>query len=76
MADYQAPDITEYMFVKDKYKKLQQSVRTLERKVEIGQVNNVLFFFFKYGRISPACSAGISVTSAPLGSHQTNFHFS
>ena len=39
MTDYQAPDITEYMRVKDRHKKLQQSVHTWERKVGIAQVN-------------------------------------
>ncbi|KAL6107047.1 ccdc113 [Pungitius sinensis] len=31
MRDYQAPDIPEYMHVKDKHKKLQRSIRTWER---------------------------------------------
>lgn len=38
MADYQAPGIIEYMHVKDKQKKLQQSIHTLERKVGIAEV--------------------------------------
>ncbi|XP_039988377.1 coiled-coil domain-containing protein 113 isoform X2 [Xiphias gladius] len=38
MTDYQAPDITEYMHVKDKHKKLQQSIRTWERKVGIAEM--------------------------------------
>ncbi|XP_018548847.1 coiled-coil domain-containing protein 113, partial [Lates calcarifer] len=38
MSDYQAPDITEYMHVKDKYKKLQQSIHTWERKVGIAEM--------------------------------------
>uniref|UniRef100_A0A8C4NU75 Cilia- and flagella-associated protein 263 n=1 Tax=Dicentrarchus labrax TaxID=13489 RepID=A0A8C4NU75_DICLA len=38
MTDYQAPDIIEYMHVKDKHKKLQQSIHTLERKVGIAQM--------------------------------------
>ncbi|XP_069019341.1 cilia- and flagella-associated protein 263 [Embiotoca jacksoni] len=38
LADYQAPDITEYMHVKDKHKKLQQSVQTWERKVGIAEM--------------------------------------
>ncbi|XP_036961856.1 coiled-coil domain-containing protein 113 isoform X1 [Acanthopagrus latus] len=38
MTDYQAPDITEYMRVKDRHKKLQQSVHTWERKVGIAQM--------------------------------------
>ncbi|KAI3371549.1 hypothetical protein L3Q82_024131, partial [Scortum barcoo] len=38
MTDYQAPDITEYMLVKDKHKKLQQSIHTWERKVGIAEM--------------------------------------
>ncbi|XP_073327430.1 cilia- and flagella-associated protein 263 [Pagrus major] len=38
MTDYQAPDITEYMHVKDRHKKLQQSIHTWERKVGIAQM--------------------------------------
>ncbi|KAM7396417.1 hypothetical protein PAMP_019458 [Pampus punctatissimus] len=38
MADYQAPDITEYMNVKDKHKKLRQSIHTWERKVVIAEM--------------------------------------
>lgn len=38
MTDYQAPDITEYIHVKDKHKKLQQSIHTWERKVAIAEV--------------------------------------
>ncbi|XP_059190761.1 coiled-coil domain-containing protein 113 [Centropristis striata] len=38
MTDYQAPDITEYMHVKDKHKKLQQCIHTWERKVGIAEM--------------------------------------
>uniref|UniRef100_A0A669ER27 Cilia- and flagella-associated protein 263 n=1 Tax=Oreochromis niloticus TaxID=8128 RepID=A0A669ER27_ORENI len=38
LGDYQAPDITEYMHVKDKYKKLKQSIHTWERKVGIAEM--------------------------------------
>ncbi|XP_030281698.1 cilia- and flagella-associated protein 263 [Sparus aurata] len=38
MTDYQAPDIAEYMHVKDRHKKLQQSIHTWERKVGIAQM--------------------------------------
>lgn len=44
MTDYQAPDITEYMHVKDKHKKLQQSIRTWERKVGIAEVKKYFYF--------------------------------
>ena len=43
MADYQAPDIIEYLHIKDKQKKLRQSIHTWERKVGIAEVINVLF---------------------------------
>ncbi|TNN67958.1 Coiled-coil domain-containing protein 113 [Liparis tanakae] len=32
MADYQAPDVADYMLVKDKHKQLQRSVHAWERK--------------------------------------------
>ncbi|XP_053283969.1 coiled-coil domain-containing protein 113 [Pleuronectes platessa] len=38
MADYQAPDVPEYMQVKAKHKKLQQSIHTWERKVMIAEM--------------------------------------
>ncbi|XP_040894185.1 coiled-coil domain-containing protein 113 isoform X1 [Toxotes jaculatrix] len=38
MSDYEAPDITEYIHVKDKHKKLQQSIHTWERKVGIAEM--------------------------------------
>ncbi|XP_067357469.1 cilia- and flagella-associated protein 263 isoform X2 [Channa argus] len=38
MTDYKAPDITEYIHVKDKHKKLQQSIHTWERKVAIAEI--------------------------------------
>lgn len=44
MTDYQAPDIAEYMHVKDRHKKLQQSIHTWERKVGIAQVNPDFIF--------------------------------
>uniref|UniRef100_A0A3Q4BUF8 Cilia- and flagella-associated protein 263 n=1 Tax=Mola mola TaxID=94237 RepID=A0A3Q4BUF8_MOLML len=37
MTDYQAPDIIEYMHIKNKRKKLQKSIRTWERRVIIAQ---------------------------------------
>uniref|UniRef100_A0A3Q0RPV3 Cilia- and flagella-associated protein 263 n=1 Tax=Amphilophus citrinellus TaxID=61819 RepID=A0A3Q0RPV3_AMPCI len=38
LSDYQAPDITEYMHVKDKHKKLKQTIHTWERKVGIAEM--------------------------------------
>ncbi|KAF0041397.1 hypothetical protein F2P81_007295 [Scophthalmus maximus] len=38
MTDYEAPDITEYIDVKEKHKKLQQSIHTWERKVGIAEM--------------------------------------
>ncbi|XP_068579073.1 cilia- and flagella-associated protein 263 [Cebidichthys violaceus] len=38
LTDYQPPDITEYMRVKDKHKKLQRSVHTWERKSGIAEM--------------------------------------
>ncbi|KAG8012474.1 hypothetical protein GBF38_020243 [Nibea albiflora] len=38
MRDYQAPDIMEYIHVKDKHKKLRQSIHTWERRVGIAQM--------------------------------------
>ncbi|XP_045894366.1 coiled-coil domain-containing protein 113 isoform X2 [Micropterus dolomieu] len=38
MTDYQAPDIIEYIHVKDKHKKLQQSIHTWERKVVVAEM--------------------------------------
>ncbi|XP_044212729.1 coiled-coil domain-containing protein 113 [Thunnus albacares] len=38
MADYQAPEIIEYMHIKDKHKKLRQSIHTWERKVGIAEM--------------------------------------
>ncbi|KAA8590621.1 hypothetical protein FQN60_014555 [Etheostoma spectabile] len=38
MTGYQAPDITEYMHVKARHKKLQQSIHTWERKVGIAEM--------------------------------------
>ncbi|XP_034391515.1 coiled-coil domain-containing protein 113 isoform X2 [Cyclopterus lumpus] len=38
MSDYQAPDIAEYMLVKDKHKKLQRSIRTWERKFGVAEM--------------------------------------
>uniref|UniRef100_A0A673A6F6 Cilia- and flagella-associated protein 263 n=1 Tax=Sphaeramia orbicularis TaxID=375764 RepID=A0A673A6F6_9TELE len=38
MTDYQAPSVTEYMYVKDKHKKLKHSVHTWERKVGIAEM--------------------------------------
>ncbi|XP_063754101.1 coiled-coil domain-containing protein 113 isoform X3 [Eleginops maclovinus] len=38
MTDYQAPGIPEYMQVKGKYKKLQQSIRTLKRRIGIAEM--------------------------------------
>ncbi|XP_023137094.2 coiled-coil domain-containing protein 113 isoform X2 [Amphiprion ocellaris] len=38
LTHYQAPDITEYMYVKDKLKKLRQNVHTWERKVGIAEM--------------------------------------
>uniref|UniRef100_A0A3Q3BI62 Cilia- and flagella-associated protein 263 n=1 Tax=Kryptolebias marmoratus TaxID=37003 RepID=A0A3Q3BI62_KRYMA len=37
LTDYQAPDIMAYMSAKDKQKKLQQSIHSWERKVEIAE---------------------------------------
>nr|XP_020458653.1 coiled-coil domain-containing protein 113 [Monopterus albus] len=38
MTEYQAPDIIEYICVRDKHKKLQQSIHTLQRKVGIAEM--------------------------------------
>ncbi|XP_068459598.1 cilia- and flagella-associated protein 263 isoform X2 [Clinocottus analis] len=38
MSDYQAPDVTEYMLVKDKHKKLQRSIRIWERKFGVAEM--------------------------------------
>ncbi|XP_076589100.1 cilia- and flagella-associated protein 263-like [Chaetodon auriga] len=38
ITDYQAPDINEYIHVKDRHKKLQQRIHTWERKVRIAQM--------------------------------------
>ncbi|XP_053175748.1 coiled-coil domain-containing protein 113 [Scomber japonicus] len=38
MADYQAPDVIEYVHIKDKQKKLRQSIHTWERKVGIAEM--------------------------------------
>ncbi|XP_034079297.1 coiled-coil domain-containing protein 113 [Gymnodraco acuticeps] len=38
MTDYQAPGITEYMQVKGKHKKQQQSIHTLDRKIGIAEM--------------------------------------
>ncbi|KAK5928363.1 hypothetical protein CgunFtcFv8_013431 [Champsocephalus gunnari] len=38
MTDYQAPGITEYMQVKGKHKKLQQSIHTLDRTIGIAEM--------------------------------------
>ncbi|XP_033477878.1 cilia- and flagella-associated protein 263 [Epinephelus lanceolatus] len=38
MTNYQAPDIPEYMQVKEKHKQLQQSIHTWERKVGIAEM--------------------------------------
>ncbi|KAM3608741.1 uncharacterized protein V6R79_003938 [Siganus canaliculatus] len=38
ITDYEAPDITEYMHLKDKHKKLQQNIHTWERKLGIAQL--------------------------------------
>ncbi|TKS73178.1 Coiled-coil domain-containing protein 113 [Collichthys lucidus] len=38
MRDYQAPDIMEYICIKEKRKKLQQSIHTWERRVGIAQM--------------------------------------
>ncbi|XP_075944905.1 cilia- and flagella-associated protein 263 [Anarhichas minor] len=38
LTDYEAPDITEYMRVKDKHKKLQRSIHTWERKSGIAEM--------------------------------------
>ncbi|XP_070829041.1 cilia- and flagella-associated protein 263 [Chaetodon trifascialis] len=38
ITDYQAPDISEYMHVKDRHRKLQQRIHTWERKVRIAQM--------------------------------------
>ncbi|XP_058500671.1 coiled-coil domain-containing protein 113 [Solea solea] len=38
MTDYQAPDVTEYMHVKDRHKKLRHRIHTWERKVGIAEM--------------------------------------
>ncbi|XP_047451663.1 coiled-coil domain-containing protein 113 [Mugil cephalus] len=39
LTDYQAPDITKYMHVKEKHKKLRQSIHTWERKVRVAEMS-------------------------------------
>uniref|UniRef100_A0A8C6T7N5 Cilia- and flagella-associated protein 263 n=1 Tax=Neogobius melanostomus TaxID=47308 RepID=A0A8C6T7N5_9GOBI len=51
IADYEAPDTKQYMLIKEKHRKLQQSILTWERKVGVAEVNlstdlSTLFFSF------------------------------
>lgn len=48
VSDYEAPGIAEYMQVKEKHKKLLQSVHTWEKKVEVAQVTCFLILFSLY----------------------------
>lgn len=38
ITEYEAPDSSEYMHLKDRHRKLQQSILTWERKVGVGEV--------------------------------------
>ncbi|XP_022610237.1 coiled-coil domain-containing protein 113 isoform X2 [Seriola dumerili] len=70
MSDYQAPDITEYMHVKDKHKKLQQSIHTWERKVGIAEMalkTHTKAWSKQRATLTPANSA---VAGARSGEHQ------
>ncbi|KAM9351960.1 cilia- and flagella-associated protein 263-like [Symphorus nematophorus] len=70
MTDYQAPDITEYMQVKDKHKKLQQSIHTWERKVGIAQMalkTHAKAWNTQRATLTPANSA---LAGARSGGHQ------
>lgn len=48
VSDYEAPGVAEYMQVKEKHKKLLQSVHTWEKKVEVAQVTRFLILFSLY----------------------------
>lgn len=48
VSDYEAPGVAEYMGVKEKHKKLLQSVHTWEKKVEVAQVTHFLILFSLY----------------------------
>ncbi|XP_071360930.1 cilia- and flagella-associated protein 263 [Trachinotus anak] len=70
MSDYQAPDITEYMHVKDKHKKLQQRIHTWERKVGIAEMalkTHTKAWSKQRATLTPANSA---VAGARSGEHQ------
>lgn len=59
LADYQAPDITEYMEVKEKHKRLQQSVHMWERKVRVAEVS--AYFIWVRAELSARFSDPFSV---------------
>ncbi|XP_041795767.1 coiled-coil domain-containing protein 113 [Chelmon rostratus] len=70
ITDYQAPDITEYMHVKARHKKLQQSIHTWERKVRIAQMaskTHAKAWNTQRATFTPACSAEAGSRS---GEHQ------
>ncbi|XP_068170280.1 cilia- and flagella-associated protein 263-like isoform X2 [Antennarius striatus] len=66
MRDYQAPNITDYMHIKDKHKKLQQRIHTWERKIAVAQM--VWKMHDKAGKqqitVTPAYSAEAGVRPA------------
>ncbi|XP_026222208.1 coiled-coil domain-containing protein 113 isoform X2 [Anabas testudineus] len=67
MTDYQAPDITEYIHVKDKHRKLKQSIHTWERKVAIAEMalkTHTKAWNTQRATFTPANSAAAGVRSA------------
>jgi len=50
MADYQAPDVADYMLAKDKHKKLQRSIHAWERKFGVAEVDFLFFISPKYNQ--------------------------
>ncbi|KAF1387107.1 hypothetical protein PFLUV_G00101830 [Perca fluviatilis] len=72
LTDYQAPDITEYMHVKDKHKKLQQSVHTWERKVGIAEMALKSHTKAWSAQRAPLTPAYRSEAGARSGEHQNS----
>ncbi|XP_070764013.1 cilia- and flagella-associated protein 263 isoform X2 [Enoplosus armatus] len=70
LSDYQAPDIVEYIHVKGKHKKLQQSIHTWERKVGIAEMalkTHTKAWSTQRATLTPANSAEAGARS---GEHQ------
>ncbi|XP_041852623.1 coiled-coil domain-containing protein 113 isoform X3 [Melanotaenia boesemani] len=70
LADYEAPDIIEYVQAKDKHKRLQQSIHTWERKVGIAEMalKTHTREWSKYRATLTPASSGMSGTRS--GEHQ------